>query len=397
MIELENMGYSDENIKLFFDKIELLRVTINSIPETGIAVVPSASRHITNNKRVDVNQRPEISNDCHFTDLSLLPIYYNNVRCITNKRNICMKIELSFYMVLVLTETWLSSEQSSSIYFPNKFDIYRYDKVVTSRQQTTTRRSGGVAVLVNAKLDSRRIIMKQDADCECLAIEIKLKPRPLLIYAVYMKEFDFSIAMKHFQLINELLSTFKKHRIIVLGDFNLHDINWSIDEMETHYLPSGISTHKSQYFRQAAEFLEKMESASLYQLSNVKNIASNVLDLLFVNEVDDVKLCVDQQTLIDSDQQDVYHQPYEISLPYSDNDTCSKNENVEIFCYKRGNYSRMCQQMNNINFQFEFERRDIDSALSYFYDVMTTLISNNVPKIKIKNYFSKPKWWTSEL
>lgn len=79
-------------------------------------------------------------------DISLLLIYDNNVRCITNKHNICMKIELSIYKILVLTETWLIKAISSSVYFPNKYEIYRFDRVVSSN---VSRRSGGVAMLVH--------------------------------------------------------------------------------------------------------------------------------------------------------------------------------------------------------------------------------------------------------
>lgn len=56
------------------------------------------------------SERSVSSTNCDkscFAEFSLLPIYYNNVRSIMNKHNMCMKIELSVYKVLVLTETWL--------------------------------------------------------------------------------------------------------------------------------------------------------------------------------------------------------------------------------------------------------------------------------------------------
>lgn len=40
-----------------------------------------------------------------FIDLTLLRIHYNNVRCITNKRNLCMKMDLSVYKLLCFIET----------------------------------------------------------------------------------------------------------------------------------------------------------------------------------------------------------------------------------------------------------------------------------------------------
>lgn len=63
---------------------------------------------------------------------SSIATYYNNVRCITNKRNICMKIELSVYKVLCFTETWLADDNPNSVYFPCNFKVYRCDRMNTA-------------------------------------------------------------------------------------------------------------------------------------------------------------------------------------------------------------------------------------------------------------------------
>lgn len=402
-IQMENLdnNYNEENIQAFFVEIATLQQTINSYTETTANSTQlqqdksASSERLIHGERRNGNGKVVI--DGQFAQKSLLPIYYNNVRSITNKRNICMQIELSFYKVFVLTETWLTSDQSSSVYFPKQFNVYRYDKVVGSHSSARTRRSRGVAVLVHGKLASRQIRLAQESMCECLAIEIKVKPTPLIIYAVYMNEFTLEVAMKHFDLIDGLMTKFKQHRVIVVGDFNLHNIGWTADEQGTCYLPSGNSTHDSSYHNNAREFLRKMESAPLFQLSNIENAASNVLDLLFVNDTGDVRLCQDQHTIIDIDQQDVFHKPYEITFEYCDKNAIPDNEQIETYCYKRGNYRRICQQLSGINFQHEFESRDVEKAFEYFYYTMNRLISNNVPKIKVKNQFNKPKWWTPQL
>lgn len=97
-----------------------------------------------------------------------------------------------------------------------------------------------------------------------------------------MREFIAEIAEKHYKNIEYLMSKFREHRIIVIGD----------------YLPTDVRSHSSSYFREAAEFLNKIELLPLYQLSDMKNTASNVLDLIFVNEINDIKLREDKSMII---------------------------------------------------------------------------------------------------
>lgn len=393
MIHLDNVEWNDENVDTFLKNIEQLQSKMN-IDRVNTERI-CAAKNVSRQKQPAFRNVDEL--DGNFADVSLLPIYYNNVRCITNKRNICMKIELSFYKVLCFTETWLTNNKSSSIYFPKKFNVYRHDRPVSCNPTKVTRRSGGVAVIVHSGLISRQLKLKHNAECECLAIEIAVKPSPLILYVLYMREFDARIASMHFERISELMSKFHQHRIMILGDFNLHDITWRADETNTHYLPTGIASHNTPYYRGAAEFLNKLENAALYQLSNVKNAASNVLDLLFMNEPNGVKLCEDQSSIIESGQQDAYHKPYEITFEYSSNILSPKEEKVEFLCYQRGNYQRMCLQLDNINFAHEFGRLSVNSAFEYFHDVIDRLIKCNIPKITINKNSNRPKWWTREL
>lgn len=65
----------------------------------------------------------------------------------------------------------------------------------------------------------------------------------------------------------------------------------------TYYLPIGIAEHNTHYHRDAAKFLSNMESVPFSLLSNIKNDASNVLDLVLVNELNDVRVYEDQYSL----------------------------------------------------------------------------------------------------
>ncbi|XP_055316139.1 uncharacterized protein LOC129575925 [Sitodiplosis mosellana] len=233
--------------------------------------------------------------------------------------------------------------------------------------------------------------------CEAVAVEVILKPTPILLYLCYMKIFDIDIAIKHFENIKSLMNRFPAHQVMVLGDFNLKDIQWTANEAENCYEPIISIETRSIYLKNANTFLTEILGLPLYQISNIENIASNVLDLLFVNSSCEVKLSVDQHTLVDESQQDVYHKPYAIEFEYSKVGSMIRAEPKLVFKYSRGNYRRLCQQIECINFQHEFSIRDVHSAFDFFHCTMKTLTENNIPKVLVTNYPNKPKWWTHEL
>lgn len=312
-----------------------------------------------------------------------------------------MRIELSVYLVFCLIETWLDNELYSSVYFPDKFNIYRCD-----RNLQTLRRSGGVAVLVHHTLSSRTITMNStigpDEASEFLAIEVCMKPQPLILYVCYMSVFDLQIAMKHYHHVRLIVEKYRNHKVMVVGDFNLHDINWSPDDdVENAYLPHvttdrNTNVNRTSYQFDALDFLDKMLSLPLSQLSNFRNNASNVLDLVFVNDSSAFNVAEDRYTIIDQSQQDARHIPYEIKMDYEARSSVNV-EYVTIFQYDKGHYERMVQQLEAINFRHEFSIRDVDSAYEFFVQTMKSLIEQNVPKKTVKKYSNKPKWWSAEL
>lgn len=380
MSELETVELSDEVIDTFVQQINDL---INKTQQLR-----------SNINEIQTQKNQEEYNN--FVDIISLPIFYDNARSVINKRNIATNIELSFFKILCFTETWLTATHPNSHYFPSNFTAYRCDRMID-----TNRRSGGVAVLVHQSLKSQQMFIRDDPQCEYLAIEIKIKPTPLILYVCYLSKFDAVIASMHHENIKQITSSHPKHRLIVLGDFNVYDVHWALDESEESFVPytnvmDGANIQRSIYFAAAMKFLQDMASVPLYQMSNITNSAGNVLDLVFVSDAKDIKVCVDQFTVIEQSQQDDYHKPYEITMDY-----CAKSsvsiESSTVYSYARGNYEKMCIQLDKINFAHEINTRDVDSAYTFFCHTMNTLIQNNVPKVRIKNYDNKPKWWTSEL
>lgn len=146
-----------------------------------------------------------------------------------------------------------------------------------------------------------------------MAVEIKLKPSPLIFCAVYMRVFELEVALKHTKIVKQLETYYSNHKILVVGDFNIDSVRWVADESNLYYLPVGARDREEEFFN-------AMHDLCFCQLSNITNKYGNVLDLVFVNEYTDVDLMVDKSRIIETMQQDQAHVPYEITFDYFKDD-----------------------------------------------------------------------------
>ncbi len=291
---------------------------------------------------------------------------------------------------MCFTETWLNKNHYDDSYFPSGFNVYRHDRKTIG---------GGVAIIVHEKFISTKLEYVNDPECECICVKIDLQPVSLVIYLAYVKEPTMNVLTKHLGLVQKVISQERNSRVIVLGDFNLHSIKWNSDENEAYFLPQDMSSHiGSVYYQTASEFLQKMHQLPMFQISNVKNVASNVLDLVFVNETDDIQLCTAPVSITKVAETDPYHPPLEISFEYEEGmHETPTDDTMEIFLYGKGNYARMCQQLDELNFAQIFDQMDVDEAFEYFYEELNSLIVQNIPKKTIRKFNNRPVWWTKEL
>lgn len=101
------------------------------------------------------------------------------------------------------TKSFASSKPGS-----HRHNIFRANSHLYDRRSNADRRSGGVAVLVHASYNSMQISIQSDPECKFLAIEVKLKPTPLLIYMWYSNKFESSLAFKHNDIIRQLTARY---------------------------------------------------------------------------------------------------------------------------------------------------------------------------------------------
>lgn len=180
-----------------------------------------------------------------------------NARSIINKTTELEGILLTHDPhVTILTETWLHSDICDEDLVPNSYKVYRRDRPSLG---------GGVAIILKTEIPV--LILEQIEDHESLCIEINSFGNKLIIFAVYRSP---SSSPDFLPKLYDNAIKYSKNRVIIAGDFNLPNINWS-------KLSSPCQTDHTVF--------EMMLACNLAQAVNtptrVQSNTSSILDLVF--------------------------------------------------------------------------------------------------------------------
>jgi hypothetical protein len=123
------------------------------------------------------------------------------------------------YDVVCVCETWLNSSISNSELLPG-YNIYRRER--------TGRSGGGVLIAVKANLQSTRRQDLEKDGTELVVVELfKSNSKSVILYTFYRPP-DSTPDVLH-ELNSALQDTTESCQIILVGDFNLPAIDWTID------------------------------------------------------------------------------------------------------------------------------------------------------------------------
>lgn len=325
-------------------------------------------------------------------DEQSIPIYYQNIRSVPAKDKLHRALMTTIYEVICLTETWFTANHKSDNYIPQRFNVFRLDR---NECNSEFNRGGGVAVLVENKHRCKRLDQYENPEIEGMCVEIKINKTTLIVYLAYVPELENGrdeVFRKHAACIERILTNTTLD-VIVLGDLNMRDVHWESAESGNHLIPRQIPSNQSLGF---GNFLCSLQLLSLQQRMHIKNDSGNILDLVFARENMDIMIYHAPATITNAMQIDTPHPPIKISLMIAPHYN-TKVEFVETLAYSRGNYVKMMQELDAINFAAEFHHRSIEQAFEFFYDKLNTIITNNVSTVKFRVFCNKPKWWNKDL
>ncbi|XP_050680149.1 uncharacterized protein LOC126976049 [Leptidea sinapis] len=195
---------------------------------------------------------------------------------------------------------------------------------------------------------------------------------------------SFNVQLANFQnQLLTLINTYKDDKFLVLGDFNLSEIQWVSSSSEDGLIPHNLT--KQIYF----DFADNINMCSLKQYNHVTNNIGRILDLVLSNDSVSVFQCATPLVPEDSPHKAICVVPSLDFKPLSPQKT-------EFYCFKRANYDKIRKILSEVDWEEIVCSGDINEALDSFYKIIYKLRDEFVPKCKSRNV-KYPPWYTSSL
>lgn len=280
--------------------------------------------------------------------------------------------------IYVLVETNLDSSIYDSELFPLEYTVYRHDRDLSKTPKSS---GGGIAVAVKSKYFSQTIELPTcDTYIESICVQLTIHNKNIYIFAVYIPHWNQSV--NSFNVLGRQLSRIiddmiQGDELILLGDFNLSNLNWEFDdELNTVLFP----TNAVSEIEIAA--ITNIYSNGLFQVCGQQNHNGKLLDLIF---------CTDHEWITTSNadplvQEEIHHPSILVDLiiTNSNKQEPSKDVTVKDFNFSHADFDVINNEIENINWEsiFAYSSDEI-------HNKMAMLISSIDPSVfaRITNLF----------
>ena len=333
-----------------------------------------------------------------------LSVYYQNVQGLVPfgslrdehpPLNDSKILELNSYIyqckpdIVVLNETWLKkSILDSEILDNNNYKIFRCDRTDMSHppdpinKDKFKRNGGGVLIAVKTELDVTSKEIRLEPGAEIIAIKLTLSNGTKLIFSTCYRVGTLGHA-NHISIEKSLRSVFLNHKnskIFVMGDLNLSDIHWPLDE---NYSPSNTIE---------GAFIDTFNELGMTQCINSStHIKGKTLDIVLTSHesnLQDIEI-LEHNVVCKSDH-------FPITFNVKTQITRKKSCKRKIYNFKRANWDALNYELRQTNWKAMLDSYEPKLAWCRFKTKLFELVNKYIPKIVIKSEF-KPPWFDSEL
>jgi len=314
-------------------------------------------------------------------NLTEITAYYQNSRGLCTKQKEFFSSAASYdYDLVILTETWLKDWIFDAEYFTNSYSVYRKDRDL--------RRGGGVLIATkNDKLSSEELVLAGTEKLEYVCVKASTKLHNIYVYCAYIPPNSPSDLYKSHLAAIHSIATDPDDVLLIVGDFNLPKVQWSIDDDDQNVL---IPTVLEPAF--AADYINGLMSIGVHQINNIRNKNDKLLDLIFTNDITNIS--IDHAKPLT--KVDAYHPPILATFEWHGKSNDPKNNTTRAFNFKRGNYLDMNTYLSNIDFVELFRGKSLDEKVDVLHSILNEAIKLFVPTYVVKSYGNCP-WNNKQL
>ena len=319
----------------------------------------------------DVNPNPgpngsEQHNSTEQQKSTRLLTFYANARSIVNKSS---KLDLAIaalgYDIIVLTETHLDSSIPDGEIFPSDFSVFRRDRKLNGRH------GGGVLI---ATRDHIKAVLRDTPqnDSEFIFVDLLFSYNRKVTLGVFYRPPNNDV--KPLEDLQAALQEFSTNELILLGDFNLPEIDW---------LNNRVLRQSDIY----TLMMDIVQDNFLTQLINEPTRDSNILDLVLTTSPDLINNLFVGEPFSDHNS---------ISFLLSGTPYVQRKSQKLLYCYGKADWDNLRSLLSYIPWHCAFFDSDINHNWACWKDLLFTAVDECIPKRKNRRKSNAP-WITKEL
>ena len=261
------------------------------------------------------------------------------------------------------TESWLDPTTLSNEIFPVNYQVFRNDR---------SDGYGGVFFACYNTIDCSQVTFT--SPCEVIICRVEMiNSKVLIVVTAYRPPNRDLVYMQNLcQFISEIHSKYKNAVIWITGDFNLPDINWSLNSVTSNSYPLDISTL----------LIDEFNSGGFIQMVNQPTRGNNILDLFATNRPSLV-----EHTKVIPGISD--HKIVSVELTLSV--TVNKPKVHNVYLWNRADF----QDINDVIIQFSntfLSDKSVDIPVQELWDSFKTMCQKCLELVPCKSLSSSIKY-----
>lgn len=312
-------------------------------------------------------------------------MYYQNVRGLRTKSNELLASTHSLeYDIVFLSETWLNDGFLDSEIFDSRFNVFRRDR---NYDELDCQRGGGVLIATSNIFQASVVDTPVNLAFEDVWVSLLFNQIKVIICCVYIPPNSSVECYQSFcNTCESLKNRYENCKFIVCGDFNLPNVQWSVED--DTLVPLALNSPSAETVMESMFFLE------LQQINPHLNSHNRILDLIFADDV------FAKSTILLSSNPlvgiDTYHPPIECYFDIYYTPELKNSSTSSYYVFDRVDFSELNKFYGSIDWSFICTTSDIDLAVQKFYEILFEGIDIYVPKRTFKSQ-KYPCWFDKEL
>lgn len=281
------------------------------------------------------------------------------------------------YNIITLTETWLKSNIANAELFDDSYTVYRNDR--------DTRGGGVLIALKNEIFASEQIVIPNTDNLEYVCIKATTGSHCMYVYNAYIPPVSSAeIYSSHLAAIHSI-ATDPEDVLIIVGDFNLPHVQWTMDD-DVISIPTAF---ESQH---ASDFITGLLDLGVYQVNSIRNSKDRLLDLFFTNDFTNIS--IDHAKPLS--RVDEYHPPILATFEWHTAMSDTTSQPTKTFNWKRANFTAMNEHLANVDFAALFDGKSLTEKVSSLHSVLNDAVKKYIPPVIVRRRTKLP-WNNKKL